>query len=51
MSEIKIVEAIWQINKCNMGKAFREQGWRRGEGTRLPPMRPGFDSGLALYMD
>ena len=23
---------------------MREQGWRSGESTRLPPMWPGFDS-------
>ena len=28
----------------------REQGWRSGESTRLPPMWPGFDSRSRRHM-
>ena len=28
----------------NKDKLFREQGWRSGKSTRLPPMWPGFES-------
>ena len=30
--------------------SFREQGWRSGESTRLPPMWPGFDSRTRRHM-
>ena len=29
---------------------YGEQGWRSGESTRLPPMRPGFDSRTRRHM-
>ena len=29
---------------------FKEQGWRSGESSCLPPMWPGFDSWLRRYI-
>ena len=31
-------------------RCIRKQGWRSGENTRLPPMRPGFISQTRPYM-
>ena len=38
-------------NFClHSGKSGREQGWRSGESTRLPPMWRGFDSQTRRHM-
>ena len=33
-----------------INKKFREQGWRSGESTRLPPMWPRFESRTRPHM-
>ena len=35
---------IAKLTRIDLTKLSREQGWRSGESTRLPPMWPGFDS-------
>ena len=39
-----------QKTKCFCFHTKDEQGWRRGESTRLPPMRLGFDSRSRCHM-
>ena len=35
-------------SRCTAKKTLGVQGWRSGESTCLPPMRPGFDSQIRL---
>ena len=41
---------IFSSNFAILGKRMGSKGWRSGESTRLPPMRPGFKSQHRRHM-